>query len=186
MSTNPPPSRNDQHVEVLTLSDPTKVRDDIEVLDQDVITLSNKPFSAKRVLVSLESVMLIFQNSSHRLRTHTKLHPNLVAFVSIGQRSRGTIDGILLRPDMLISSAPGVEVDFVVEAGYRSITLLISPDHLQKLLPRSEHKARYIVPKKLMGQVFAHFSSWGCKSLGLLSESLTCLNIVSLLEYLLK
>jgi AraC family ethanolamine operon transcriptional activator len=149
LNKNPLLADNTLHVSILTSSDPTRIRDDIEVLDQDVINLSNKPFLVKRVIVNLENITLVFQYSSHRLKTHTKVHPDLVAFVSIGQRSRGTTDGITMRPDMLISAAPGAEVDIIVAPGYRSISLLISPDHLQKLIAQSDNSSPYNIPEKL-------------------------------------
>jgi AraC family ethanolamine operon transcriptional activator len=131
------------------ISDPTTVSDAIEVLHQDVISLSDKPFLGKRVLVSLEKSNVVFQKVYHRVRTRTQIDSKFGAFLCIGQRACGTINGLTMRPNMLFLIAPGVEVDLVIEAGYNSVALLVSVDHYQKFFAGHEHNAQIFIPGEL-------------------------------------
>ncbi len=114
-------------VTVTDISDPASVRDDMEVLDQDVVHLENMPFRARRVMVRLPGSIVIFQSTNRRLRSRTKLHDALMAFVALGPRAKGTFDGLALRSDVLLVAEPGADAELVVEPGYNSIAFLISP-----------------------------------------------------------
>jgi AraC family ethanolamine operon transcriptional activator len=114
-------------VEIWKFSDPIAVPDGMVVIDQDVISLGNSPFSAERIMIRLESVIVLYHQTSHRLKTHTRIDPELMAFIAIGPRSRGTIDGLSMRPQQLIAVKPGGEANMVVGAGYSSFTLLVPP-----------------------------------------------------------
>lgn len=117
-------------VEVWKFTDPVAVPDGMQVIDQDVISLDQNPFSAERVMVRLETAIVLFHRTSHRLKTHTMIAPDLMAFVAIGPNACGTIDGMTMRPDQLIAVSPGSEANMVVDACYSSITLLIPPHDL--------------------------------------------------------
>ena len=117
-------------VSVSYMTDPTAVRDSMQVIDQDVISLGQKPFLAKRVMVKLENSVLLFQQTSHRVRSHTTVGSNMMAYAAIGPRAKGTLDGIRMRPELLIIAAPGSEGEMVVDAGYSSVSLLIPPEDL--------------------------------------------------------
>ena len=45
--------------------------DGIEVLDQDVVTLGTQPWFAKRVMVRLKDLLIVYQVTNARTRTHT-------------------------------------------------------------------------------------------------------------------
>ncbi|MGK0260702.1 MAG: AraC family ethanolamine operon transcriptional activator, partial [Candidatus Azotimanducaceae bacterium] len=109
-------------VSVFPLTDPSTVGDGVEVLDMDPVSLDELPFLALQTTVRLGSSVLLHQQSNCRLRTYTKLIENMMCFVAIGPRAKGTMDGVVLRPDVLTLSAPGCEAEFVVEAGYNSIS----------------------------------------------------------------
>ena len=97
------------------------------MIDQDVISLDKNPFRAERIMVRLDGGVVLYHQTSHRLKTHTKIDSDLMAFLVIGPGADGTIDGMTMHPDQLIAVAPGGEANLVVGAGYSSITLLIPP-----------------------------------------------------------
>jgi AraC-like DNA-binding protein len=51
-----------------------------------------------------------------------------VAFVAFGPRAAGTLNGMALGPDRVMASPSGIEVEFVVEAGYESTSFLLPGD----------------------------------------------------------
>lgn len=133
-------------VVVTELTDPTTVGDGFEVLDQDVVSLDTTPFIAKRVLVRLNGSMLLFQQTSHRLRIYTKVEPRWMGFMVPGPRAKGTLDGQILSPKLLVSATPGAEAELVVEAGYCSITFLITPEELLDHLSARGRRDKFQLP----------------------------------------
>jgi len=127
-TTASPPA--DQIVTVSYLTDPTSVREGIEVLDQDVVTLGTKPWFAKRVTVRLEDLLVVYQAVNCRTRSHTKVQGGVMVFLTIGPQASATIDGLKLSPELLLVAAPGAETEIVVEAGYESIACMLLPEVL--------------------------------------------------------
>jgi AraC family ethanolamine operon transcriptional activator len=141
-------------VSVEDLTDPTAVGGGVEVLDQDIISLDKNPILFKRITVRLENSVLLYQWTSNRVRSRLKLDSEMMALTVIGARARGTIDGMLLTPEMLLVAAPGVAVDLVVDAGYSSVALLIPPDDLFAQLATRGRKSEVHLPDRfdlLMG-----------------------------------
>jgi AraC family ethanolamine operon transcriptional activator len=136
-------------VQVWNFSDPTAVPDGMHVIDQDVITLDENPFSAQRVMVRLKDSVLLFHKTSHRLKTHTRIDPGLMAFVAIGPNAGGTIDGLLMQPELLITVAPGEEANMIVNDGYSSVTLLISPKQMQDHFTARKFSTKFQVPQRI-------------------------------------
>ena len=135
-------------VSVSYMTDPTAVRDSMQVIDQDVISLGQKPFLAKRVMVKLENSVLLFQQTSHRVRSHTTVGSNMMAYAAIGPRAKGTLDGIRMRPELLIIAAPGSEGEMVVDAGYSSVSLLIPPEDLLDHLSARGRGDEFFMPNR--------------------------------------
>ncbi len=57
---------NATSVAITDLRDPTAVGDEMELLDQDMISLDKKPFRVSRVALNLGPSALIFRNCSPR------------------------------------------------------------------------------------------------------------------------
>lgn len=121
-------------VRITEIEDPTALGELFGALQQDLVQLEDRPLRARRVMVNLHDSTLVLQSTSHRVRTLTRIHPELVAFVAIGKRARGTINGQALRADQILVCAPGAEAEIVVEAGYRSISVLMRPEVAAPLL----------------------------------------------------
>lgn len=133
-------------VSVELLTDPTAVKDGMGVVEQDVISLDERPFFAQRVIVRLEGCVLLFQKTSTRLRSNAKLDLKHISFLSIGPRARGIIDGATMHPDTLIIAEPGSVAELVVEAGYSSVTLLIPPENLFEHLTARGRSTEFHLP----------------------------------------
>ena len=121
-------------VTIFDLTDPSAVREDIEILDQDVVHLGSAPFRALRVVVNLDKSMFVYHSVSHRVCSRTTVHPALMAMVVVGPESRASFDGRDVDSNVLVAGEPGAEVEIVAEEGYESIVLMISPEEFTQHL----------------------------------------------------
>ena len=119
------------HVTVVDFCDPTTAGEEIEVINQDLVQLRSEPLHARRVVVRLEATVLIYQSTNLAVRTHTNFSHGLIGFVAFGPRAAGAINGLLIRPNLILMAAAGSEGRFVVEPGYESISVGIPPPNLE-------------------------------------------------------
>lgn len=117
-------------VSVTEISDPASADAGLELLDQDAVQLESQPLRARRVIVRLGAASVLFHASNRRLRTHTSVQPGLLGYVTFGPQARGTVNGVPVRPGMLLAAAPESEARFVVEPGWESITFLLPPGEI--------------------------------------------------------
>ena len=134
-------------VVLFELTDPGAAGEDMEILDQDVVHLGSESFSARRVLVNLDKSMFVYHSTSHRVRTRTRIHPALMALLIVGPTSRATIDGREVDSASLVAGAAGAEVEIVVEDGYESVTLMISPDEFVQHLRQRGREDDFSMPR---------------------------------------
>ena len=123
-----------QVVSVLHLDDPTMVGDSVDVLDQDIVSLGEPDFRAKRVSVPFENCCLLHQWTNMPLRSQTRIHEAFDAVTILGPESRGSIDGVELQPHAMIAATPGAQAEIIVDGGYESIALLVPPQMLERHL----------------------------------------------------
>jgi AraC-like DNA-binding protein len=113
------------------ITDPTAVSEGLDVLEQDAVKLEANPLRARRIVVRLGSSVLLFLATNLALRTRTKLHGELAAFIAFGPHATGTLNGRSIAPDRIVDASPGVRIEFVVGAGYESVALLVATQDLQ-------------------------------------------------------
>lgn len=123
-------------VEILDIDDTQLAQAGIEVIDMDLAQLQSTPLQARRVVVRLQGCVVALYTTNLRMRTRTRpsLQQGLLSVVTFGPQTRGLVDGLAIRPDRLLLVAPGTAVGFVADPGYESITLLVSPQELQRHL----------------------------------------------------
>lgn len=119
-------------VSVTEISDPASADAGLELLDQDAVQLESQPLRARRVIVRLGTASVLFHASNRRLRTSTSVHQGLLGYVAFGPEARGTVNGVPVRPGMLLAAAPDSEARFVVEPGWESITVLVPPEEIDR------------------------------------------------------
>lgn len=151
MKTSSLPTRPDtpgtrSAVTVVEISDPTAVGQSIEVIEQDVVQLESKPLRVRRVLVRLGASVVLFQSTNLSVRTRTRLQDGFVAYVAFGPRAVGTLNGLPVGPDRVLASMPGIEVEFVVAAGYESVSFLLPPDDIRAHLQGRHREDEFRFP----------------------------------------
>jgi AraC family transcriptional regulator, ethanolamine operon transcriptional activator len=134
-------------VTIVEISDPTVNGAGIELIDQDVAQLQSMPLRARRVIVRLEAAALIFHSTNLRVRTRTSVRKDLLAYVTFGPQAKGTVNGLAVRPGLMLAAAPGVEARFVADPGWESITFLLPPQDIRAHLTTRQREGEFRLPR---------------------------------------
>jgi AraC family transcriptional regulator, ethanolamine operon transcriptional activator len=143
---SPPPAGSLPAVTVVEISDPAIAGQGIELIDQDALQLTSTPFRARRVVVRLEGGVVVYHSTNQRIRTRTKTQRDLLAYVTFNARAKGTVNGLPIRPELLLAVEPETEVVFVTDAGHESITLLLPPADIREHLQLRGREEDFRVP----------------------------------------
>jgi AraC-like DNA-binding protein len=133
-------------VTVVEISDPTAPRAGIELIDQKVLQLQSMPLRARRVIVRLEAAAVVFQSTNLRVRTRTRVGKDLLAYVTFGPRANGTVNGLSVRPGLMLAAESGAEGRFVVDGGWESITFLLPPQDIRMHLAIRQRESDFRLP----------------------------------------
>jgi AraC-like DNA-binding protein len=133
-------------VTVVEIRDPAIAGQDIELIDQDAVQLTSTLFGHGRVVVRLEGGVVVHHSTNHRIRTRTKAHRGLLAYVTFGPRAKGTVNGLPITPELMLAVAPETEVAFVTDAGHESITLLLPPEDIRGHLRDRRREGDFHLP----------------------------------------
>jgi AraC family ethanolamine operon transcriptional activator len=133
-------------VSVDEIDDPATADAGIELFDQDVVQLEPMPLKARRITVHLDSAHVVFHSTNARVRTCTSIHDGLIAFVTFGLGATGTMNGLPVRPDMLLAAESGAEANFVANAGWENITVLLPPQDISAHLTARRRDKTFSFP----------------------------------------
>jgi len=131
---------------VVEISDPTAAGAGIELIKQDAVQLQPMSLRARRVIVRLGMSAVVFYSTNRRVRTRTSARRGLLAYVTFGPKSKGTVNGIPVSAGLILAAAPDAEASFVANAGYESITLLFAPDEIRAHLTARQREGEFRVP----------------------------------------
>jgi AraC family transcriptional regulator, ethanolamine operon transcriptional activator len=134
-------------VTVVEIHDPTSAGQGIEVIDLDAVQLASTPFRATRVVVRLDRGVVVYLATNHRVRTRTKAQHGLVAYVTFGLGTRGTVNGLQIRSDLTLAVEAETEVAFVAESGHESITFLLPPEDFRRHLRARQREGELRLPR---------------------------------------
>ena len=166
LPTKSAPFETMKSVTVVEISDPTVIGPTIRVIEQDVVQLESKPLKVRRVVVRLGSSVVLFHSTNLPVRARTRLPDDSVAYTAFGPNAMGTVNGLAVGPQLVLASMPGVEVEFVVAAGYESVAFLLPPEDIRAHLRgrdredefRLPHGAELLTPSPAAAQRMYH---WG-------------------------
>ncbi|HUL96918.1 MAG TPA: helix-turn-helix domain-containing protein [Usitatibacter sp.] len=133
-------------VTVVEITEPTAVNAGIELLDQEAVQLQSIALRARRVIVRLDAAAVVFHSSNLRVRTRTSVHPGLVAYVVFGPRAQGSVNGVPVRPGLMLFAEPQNEAVFVVDPSWESITFLLAPEDIRQHLAARQRLAEFRLP----------------------------------------
>jgi AraC-like DNA-binding protein len=115
----------------IEITEPTAVNAGMELLDQEAVQLQPMPLRARRVIVRLDAATVVLHSTNRRLRTSTRVHEGLVAYVTFGAHAKGSVNGLPVRPGLILAAEPETEARFVVDPGWESITFLLPPEEVR-------------------------------------------------------
>ncbi|MEZ6141760.1 MAG: helix-turn-helix domain-containing protein [Zavarzinella sp.] len=133
-------------VTVVEICDPTAIGENIELIELDAVQLESRPLRARRVIVRLGAITVIYHSTNCSVRTRTRLLPGFMAYVAFGPSAAGTLNGSPVGPDRMLACMPNIEVEFVVAAGYESVAFLLPPDEMQSQLNSWHQEADFHLP----------------------------------------
>ena len=143
----PAPIANDlPAVTVVEITEPTAVNAGIELYALEAVQLQSVPLRARRVVVRLGSATVLFHSTNLRIRTRTTVVPGLVTYVTFGPDTQGTVNGLPIRPGLMLSAAAESEGHFVAEAGYQSIAFLLPQQEIREHLAARQRDAEHRLP----------------------------------------
>jgi len=124
---SPPRPALQPAVTVVEITDPTTFGEVFELAEQDLVKLGSRHLRARRVTVRLESGLVVYHRINLQVHTRTTLSPDLVGYGACGPRTRGSVNGLPIRPGMMLSVAAATEVALVAEPGYESVIAAFTP-----------------------------------------------------------
>jgi len=134
-------------VSVEEIKDPTAFSEGVEAFDQDVIQLQSGQLRATRISVRLAQSLAVYHSINLPLRSRSSISVDLIGFIAFGPQAVGTFNGVAVRPNLLLACEPGVAGEFVVEAGFESIAVFLSPAVLRRALEIRQREDEFLFPK---------------------------------------
>ncbi len=153
-------------VEVVEFTDPTVAGAGIELIAQDAVLLASAPLRVRRIVVRLANAAVVFHSANQRVRSASCARDELMAYVVFGERVCGTVNGLAVRPGLMLAVEPGTQARFVTEPGWQSVTVMLAARLLREhWLARQPDNALHL-PSGLEtlqvdGQKAAALFDWG-------------------------
>jgi AraC-like DNA-binding protein len=133
-------------VTVVDVSDPTAANAGIELLDFDAVQLQSMPLRVRRVIVRLDSAAVVFHSTNLRVRTRTSVRKGFLGYVTFGPHAHGTVNGLPVRPGVMLAAEPETETTFVADGGWESITFLLPPQDIRAHLTARQRESEFHLP----------------------------------------
>jgi AraC family transcriptional regulator, ethanolamine operon transcriptional activator len=145
--TKPAADSDQSGVTVTDISDPTDGNAGVELLDVDAVQLQSMPMRVRRVVVRLESAAVVFHSANLRIRTRTSVREGLIGYLTFGPQASGTVNGLAVRPGLMLAAAPDTENRLVTSSGWESITFLVRPDDIRTHLAARQRGSEFHMPR---------------------------------------
>jgi AraC-like DNA-binding protein len=141
------PTAAENAVTVVDISDPTAANTGVELLDLDAVQLQSLPLRVRRVMIRLESAAVVFHSTNLRVRTRTSVRTGFLGYVAFGPQAHGTVNGLPVRPGVMLAAAPETETSFVADGGWESITFLVKPQDMLAHLTARRRESEFHMPR---------------------------------------
>lgn len=143
----PAPTGELPAVTVVEITDPTAVSAGVELIETDAVQLQSMALRVRRVIVRLDAAAVVFNSTNLRVRTRTSVRQGVLAYVVFGPQASGTVNGLPVRPGLMLAVEPGTEGTFVADGGWESITFLIPPEDIRSHLVARQREGEFHLPK---------------------------------------
>lgn len=137
-------------VSVEDLCDAATAGSGIGLINQDVVNFQPNEFHARRIVVHLDSAHAIFHSTNSRLRARTSVIEGFLAYVVFGPGAKGTINGLPVRPGILLAADSTSEACLVVgQDGWESMTFLLPPQLVKEHLVARQRENEFCFPQSV-------------------------------------
>ena len=133
-------------VTVDEINDPALTGAGIDLFDMDAVQLQSLPLRARRIVVRLEAVSVVYHSTNARMRTRTRVREGQLAFVTFGPRAQGSVNGLPVFPGLMLAAESAAEGGFVVEPGYEAIAFLVRAQDIRDHLGARGREADFRPP----------------------------------------
>jgi AraC-like DNA-binding protein len=133
-------------VSVVVISDPTVAKHGYELVSQDAVQLQSNPLLVRRVIVRLGDANVVRHSVNSRVRARTTTQNGLLGYLTFDPKSTGTVNGLPVRPDLLLAVAPDAEINLVTEPGWNTIGFLLRPDCIAAHLSARQRADEFSMP----------------------------------------
>jgi AraC-like DNA-binding protein len=144
---SPPAASALPAVTVVDINDPTAANTGVDLLDLNAVQLQSNPLRIRRVMVRLVAAAVVFQSTNLRVRTRTSVRKGFLAYGVYGPGTRGTINGLPVRPGLMLTAQSGTAASFVAEGGWESIAFLVPPEVIRAHLAARQREAEFHLPR---------------------------------------
>jgi AraC family ethanolamine operon transcriptional activator len=111
------------------------------------VQLQSLPLRVRRVTVRLQGAAVVYHSSNQRARTHTSALGDQIAYVAFGSQASGSVNGLPVRPGLIMAVESATEVSFVVDAGWESVAFLVAPGEVREHLAARQRETDFRVPR---------------------------------------
>jgi AraC-like DNA-binding protein len=134
-------------VTAVEIDDLTSANAGLEIFRQDAMALQPAELRARRVIVRLDSAVVVYHSTNLRVRARASRYEGWLGYVTFGPQTRGTVDGFAVRPGVMVVAEPGTQTVFVAEPSYESIALLVRPQRLHEHLAARRREHEFHMPR---------------------------------------
>jgi hypothetical protein len=134
-------------VSIVDIDDPAAANAGSELFDFHAVQLQSRPFKVRRIIVRLDTATVVFHSTNVPVRTRTRVRAGLLAYVTYGPQSVGTVNGLPVRPGLLLSVPSGMDHLLVTSENWESIAFLLPPDDVRAHLMVRGRDAEFHVPE---------------------------------------
>jgi AraC-like DNA-binding protein len=97
-------------------------------------------------MIRLDAAAVVYHSTNLRVRTRTSVRKGFLGYVAFGPQANGTVNGLPVRPGVMLAAAPETETSFVANGGWESITFLVPPDDIRAHLAARQREGEFHVP----------------------------------------
>jgi AraC-like DNA-binding protein len=144
-----PSSDKQAAVTVVDITDPTCAGDGTRLIDLDAIQLQQSAFHARRIIVQTEIACVLFHSTNSRVRTRSRIGEGKIAYTLFGPHAEGAVNGIPVRPGLMLAIAPNVEINVVANSNWETTTFLLPPDFVRDQLVARQRGDEFSLPHGL-------------------------------------
>ena len=136
-------------VTIVDIDDPAAANAGSELFDFHAVQLQSRPFKIRRIIVRLDTATVVYHSTNVPVRTRTRLHAGLLAYVTYGPQAVGAVNGLPVRPGLLLSVPSGTDHLLVTGEDFESIAFLLPSDDVRAHLMVRGRGAEFHVPERI-------------------------------------